>query len=88
MRVTVSSVEEETLATLEGLEEAIEDKKEPPIFRQGEQGTLVILGSDFGVGGRGRDEPTDLESKPSDSKGEEENEEDEQMADQNLEWIT
>ena len=63
----VSSVEEVVLAMLEGLPEAIENEEEPPVFRQGEHDTLVILGSDTGTrsrregngGGGGRDEPTD-----------------------------
>ena len=63
--VVVSSVEEAVLATLEGLEEAIEDGEEPPIFYEDGHCTLVVLGSNSGIGGRGegsggsgcRDEP-------------------------------
>ena len=67
--VVVSSVEEAVLATLEGLEEAIEDREEPPIFLKEKQVTLVILGSKSSIGGggegsgrgEGRDKPTDLD---------------------------
>jgi len=67
-RVFVSSVEEAVLATLEGLAEAIEDRGEPMVFSQGKQDTLMILGSDSIIGGRGEgsrgargiDEPTGL----------------------------
>ena len=53
--VVVSSVEEAVLATLEGLAKAIEEGEEPLVFWQGEQDTLVILGSDSGArGGGGR----------------------------------
>lgn len=77
-RVVVSSLEEVVLATLEGLAKAIEDGEEPSFFWQGERDTLVVLGSDFGTGGRGegsgggegRDEPTDSEPEPSDSEEE------------------
>ena len=81
-------MEEAILATIEGLAKDIEDKEEPLAFRQGEQDTLVILGSDSGTGGRGEgsgggkggDEPTDSEPEPSDFKREEEGEEEEKMA--------
>jgi len=67
--VVVSLVVEVIIATLEGLAEAIEDKEEPPLFRQGERDTLVILGSNSGTGGGGEgsrggggvDEPSDSE---------------------------
>ena len=88
-------MEEAILATLEGLEEAIEDGEESLIFPRDEQGTLVILGSNSGIwgGGKGnggvggRDKPTDSDLEWLDSKGEEEDEEDEEMADPNLEWM-
>ena len=48
-------MEEAVLATLKGLVEAIEDGEEPLVFLQGEQDTLVILGSGSGIGGRGED---------------------------------
>lgn len=88
-------MEEVVLATLEGLEEAIEDGEEPLVFQQGEQDTLVILGSDFGTrgggegsrGGGGRDKPTDSESESSNSERGEEDEEEEELADPNLEWM-
>lgn len=86
--VVVSSVVEAVLATLEVLAKAIENREEPPVFQQGEQDTLVILGSDSGIGGGGKDEPTDSETERLDSKEEEEDEEEEDMADQNLEWMT
>jgi len=78
------------------LEESIEVGEEPPIFFEDKQGTLVILGSNFGIGGRGegsergggRDELTDSNPEPTDSEGEEEDEEEEEMADPNLEWMT
>lgn len=76
-------MEEEVLRTLEGLTETIKYGEEPLIFRQGKRYTLVILGSDFDIGGRGEgsggggggDKPTESESEPSDSKREEEDEE-------------
>ena len=88
-RVVVSLVEEAILATLKGRAEAIEDGEEPLVFRQGEQGTLVILRLDSGTGdgregregGRGGDKPTDSEPEPSDFEREEED-------DPNLEWMT
>jgi len=94
--VVVSLAEEAILATLEDPEEVVEDGDEPPIFRHGERDTLIILASNFGIGGRGegnkggrgRDEPTDSEPGPSDSKEEEEDEEEEEMANQNLKWMT
>lgn len=45
-------MEEVVLATLESLVEAIENGEEPPTFQQGEQDTLLILGSNSGIGGR------------------------------------
>jgi len=89
-------MEEAILAMLEGLEEAIEDGEEPPIFLEDEQGTLVILGSNSSIGGKGEgsrgggcgDKPTNSDLEPSDSEGEEEDEEDEEMADPNLKWMT
>ena len=71
---------------LEGIEESIEDWEEPPIFWQGEQGTLLRLGSNSSIGGR--DEPIETKPKPLDSEGEEEDEEEEGMDDPNLEWVT
>ena len=76
--------------------EAIEEVEEPPVFRQGEQDTLVILESNSSIGGEGEgnrgsgggDEPTDSNPEPSNSEGEEEYEEDEEMANPNLEWMT
>lgn len=53
MSVVISSVKEETFATLEGLGEAIEDENKSPILRQNEQCTLVISRLDFGVEGEG-----------------------------------
>ena len=90
-------MEEALIATFEGLAEDIEYGEEPMVFQQGEWDTHVILGLDFstrgrGEGseeGRGRDEPTDTVSEPSDFEGdEEEEEEEEEMTDQNLEWMT
>ena len=89
-------MEEVVLATLEGLEEAIEYGEEPPFFQQGEQDPLVTMGSNSGTGGRGegsgggggRDEPAKSKPEPSGSKREEEDEEEEEMADPNLEWMT
>ena len=89
-------MEQAVLAMLEGLKEVIEEGEEPPIFLQDQQATLVILGSNSGIGGRGegrgesggRDEPTYSDSKPSYSEGEEEDKEDEEMADPSLEWMT
>ena len=46
-------MEEAVLSTLEGLEETIKDEEEPLVFQLGEQVTLVILGSDSGIGGEG-----------------------------------
>jgi len=40
----VSSVKEEVLATLEGLEEVVEDREEPLVFQLWEQYALMILG--------------------------------------------
>ena len=55
----------------------------------------MILGSGSNIrdegegneGGRGGDEPTSLESKPSYSKEDEEEKEEEDMVDKNLEWM-
>lgn len=88
-------MKEVVLATLEGLEEVVKDKEEPSVFWQGEWDTLIILGSDSGIGGVGEgsrggwdgDKPTDLELGPLDSK-EEEDDEEEEMANKNLELIT
>jgi len=46
------------LLLFEGLEEAIEDREEPPTFFENEQGMLVALGSksDIGSGGEGSEE--------------------------------
>ena len=94
--VVVLFVEEEVLAILEGLEEFIEDSEEAPIFFEDTEGTLVVLGSNAYIEGRGegsrgsegRDEPTDSDPEPLDSEGEEEDEEDKEMANLNLEWMT
>lgn len=91
-------MEEAVLATLKGLEEVVDVREEPPIFFEDKQGTLVVLGLNFGVrgggegsgGSGGRDEPTDSDPEPSDSEGEEEDEEDqedEEMANANIEWM-
>ena len=89
-------MEEATLATLEGLGEAIKYEKKSPILPQSEQGTLVVLGSHLGIGDRGEgsrgreggDGSTDSKSNASDSEGEEEYKEDEEMVDPNLKWMT
>ena len=92
-------MEEAVLVTLEGLEEAIEDREEPPIFFEDKQGTLVVLGSNSGIGAGGKesrgsgggDELKKSHPEPSDFEGEEEDEEDKEdkeMADPNLEWMT
>lgn len=88
-------MEEEILATLKGLAEPIEDGEEHSVFRQGEQDTLVILGSNNGTGGRGEgsegggggDEPPDSELEALDSEREEVDEEEKEMVDPNLEWM-
>jgi len=57
-------MEEAVVATLEGIVEAFEYGEEPLVFWQGEQDSLVILGSNSGTrggaevkkGGEGRDE--------------------------------
>lgn len=77
----------------DGMDEAIEDGEEPPIFFENEQSTLVVLGSNSSVGDEGEgsrgsgggDKPTDLDSEPSDSDREEE---DEEMVESNIEWMT
>lgn len=89
-------MEEEVLATLEGLAEVIGNGEEPLVFWQYEQDTLVILRLDSGIGGGGEgsggggdgDKLTKLESEPSDSEREEEDEVEEDMVDPNLEWMT
>lgn len=89
-------MKEAVLDKLKGMIEAIEDGEEPMVFQQGEQDTLVILGSDSSTwgrgegnrGGRGGDKPTNSEPESSDSKREEEDKEEEDMADPNLEWMT
>jgi len=56
----------------------------------------MILGAESDIGGgggcsrggKGGDEPMDLEPEPLDSKREEEEKQEEDMADPNLEWIT
>lgn len=70
--VVVSSMVEAVLATLECLQEAIEDGEEPPMLFEDEQVTLVVLGSNSSIGGRvegsrgsgGRDEPIDSDLEP------------------------
>lgn len=89
-------MEEEILSTIEGVEKVIKDREYSPIFWQGEQDTLVLLGSNSGTrgrgessgGGRGIDEPIDLELEPSYSEREEEDEGEEEMAVPNVEWMT
>lgn len=89
-------MEEEIIATLEGLAEAIENREEPLVFQQGEQHTFMILGSDFGIGRGGKGsgggesgyELVDSQLEPLDSKEEEEDKEEEDMAEQNLEWMS
>lgn len=89
-------MEKVVLATVKGLTEVVEKREETLVFRQGEKGTLVILGSDSGTesGGEGSrwggggEEPTHLGPELSDSEEEEEDEEEEDMVDQKLEWMT
>lgn len=53
IEVVVPPMEEAVFATLEGLEEDIEDGEEPSILLEEKQGTLVILGLNSSIGGKG-----------------------------------
>jgi len=85
--VIVSSIEEAILTTLEELAEVVENEEESPVFLKGEEVNNILLGLGSGGGEGSGDEPTNPEVEPSDSKEVEYKEED-NMSNQNLEWMT